>query len=179
MKKKTTIDPKDPILTILPATKKDLDTVWAFECKLHAFHGTKGKKNMPAFLEELCVGPRSIGKAWIASLDKKPVGFLITLDLFNILKHKRSALILSLFIEEPYRGMGIARCLIAVAAREALARKCTSMTINARKMNKTANAIYKGLGFETAKKRPNDTNSYTADLKTVKKLTGSGKKKTG
>jgi len=164
--------PKDPILSILPMRKGDGKIVCDFYRKFVAFHGHAKGKSTPAFFEKHCQGTNANFKTWIAFLDKKPVGFVITLDIVNLRDGHVNVLIKSLFVEEAFRGLGIGRCLIAVAARETLTLKRDNLRIEANKKNLKANALYKKIGFKPVKHKAITTNPFMADAKAMRKIAG-------
>ena len=102
------------------------------------------------FTEELVLrdgfGGKPAFQVLIAGLDGKAVGYALFTDGYNTEIPARAVWLDDIFVDEPARGRGIGRHLLAAIARTAVERSARSVWWGVRSTNQRARAFYARLG---------------------------------
>ena len=110
-----------------------------------------------AFFRENATGSGKIVSIWVAADDKKIAGFIACRDWASFGMKAKVRQIDLLYINEDYRGFGIATDLLEFVKLDAIEHECRRMDIQTEASNEDSNALYKKLGFEI---KPDTRNHY-------------------
>ncbi len=131
--------------TIAEVTPKDIPDLLQMIQKLCALHGDHCCMGLAETQTQFIEGPLA---ALIARNDRDPVGYAVlerhwrpmhTGDLYDIAH---------LFIEEPMRGKGVGKALIAACKSFATAQGACRLVIGTSPVNPGAAAAYRAMGLE-------------------------------
>lgn len=91
------------------------------------------------------------GIGWIAEVDAAPAGWCVCLDehdeIYVVPELRRVFTVQELFVDEPYRGMGVGRALLSAAEAEARNRGRPRLGIGVLHANEKAQRTYRAFGF--------------------------------
>lgn len=117
----------------------------------------KVTKEDAAFFEEYGMGPKRLADIWVAVDEQNIAGFIVTRDWASFGSKKKVRQIDLLYIDEDYRGMGIAADLLSYVIDGAFQDGCGRVDIQTEASNEDSNALYKKFGF---KAKPETRNFY-------------------
>lgn len=129
---------------ITEVTPKDIPDLLAMIRKLCAFHGDTCQMGLADTQEQFINGPlvgliaRDLGKA---------VGYAVLEPHWRPMHGGPMLDIAHLFVEEPMRGRGIGKALIAAAHGQAVREKASRLVIGTSPVNPGAAAAYRAMGL--------------------------------
>lgn len=133
--------------------------------KLAAFHGDTSVSKAGDFVRH-CLGPRKIGKLWVACIDGKQIGFAQTFDCVDFIRNIVLRELNLLYVDEAFRKQRVGESLVAHVAKDALENGTEVIFSIAIANNRIANHFYERIGM---------TNSADSDKrKTIKYLASKG-----
>jgi GNAT superfamily N-acetyltransferase len=97
-------------------------------------------------LERLCADPR-LGSGWIASLNGRPVGYLLAVYVFSLEHLGLTAEIDEFFVLPSARGKGAGVGLLRLAEAEFVRRGCRNVSLQLGRGNDSARAFYRAQGY--------------------------------
>jgi GNAT superfamily N-acetyltransferase len=134
---------------IRPITLKDISALlplveqyWTFE-DVAEFDTARVTKELQRF----CADP-ALGSGWIASVDGKPVGYLLAVYVFSLEHLGLTAEIDEFFVLPSARGKGIGDELLKLAEAEFIRRGCTNVALQLGKGNDRARTFYRAHGYD-------------------------------
>ena len=137
-----------PEIHIQPATRADnaallpmIRQYWRFEA-IEGFDATR-----VASLLERVLGDSTLGRAWIASVDGAPAGYLLAVFVFSLEYQGLTAEIDELFVVERFRGLGLGGKLLDAAEAHFRDTGCTHVALQIGRDNQAARAFYQRRGF--------------------------------
>jgi len=145
-------------LILRRASRGDIDSLLTLEAGFPS--DALNRRNLSYLLR------RPTAEVWVADSDGQVAGELVL--LFR--KHAKTARIYSLVVAPAFRGQGIARQLIDLAQKRAIAHHCESIKLEVRPDNTTAVALYGRMGFESVGRRGDYYEDGTDALKMQKPL---------
>lgn len=125
----------------------------------------KATKEDAAFFEEYGMGPHKLATIWVAVDEDKPVGFVVTRPWASFGGKVKVKQIDLLYVDEDYRGMGIAADLLSHVVLEAFKDGCGRVDIQTHVENEDSNALYKKFGFKLKPESRNFYQLFHEDLK--------------
>src|SRR4051812_35945891 len=138
-------------IRIAPATAADVPALLRmarheaeYERMAQSFTATEQR------LRETLFAPTPAAEVVLAWDDdnEQPVGFALFFTTFSTFSAQRGLFLEDLFVEEPWRGRGVGRQLLAHLATLALDRGCHGITWSVFKWNEQAIRFYRGIGAE-------------------------------
>ena len=136
-------------IDIRPITSKDIPALlplieqyWIFE-NVAGFATARVTKELQRF----CADP-ALGSGWIATVDGKPVGYLLAVYVFSLEHLGLTAEIDEFFVLPSARGKGIGDELLRLAEVEFIRRGCTNVALQLGKGNDRARAFYRAHGYD-------------------------------
>jgi len=145
-------------LTLRRATRDDIDSLLTLEAGFPS--DALNRRNLSYLLR------RPTAEVWVADSHGQVAGELVL--LFR--KHAKVARTYSLVVAPAFRGQGIARQLIDLAEKRAIAHHCESIKLEVRPDNETAITLYGRMGFESVGRRSDYYEDGTDALKMRKNL---------
>lgn len=139
------------MITITPATARDVPDLLAMIRKLCAFHGDPCHMGLADTQTRLIDGPLT---TLIARLDDKPAGYAVLEPRWRPMNTGDLLDIAHLFVQEPLRGRGIGKALIKAAQSQAQQASACSLTISTAPDNPGAAAAYRAMGFTEITRQP-------------------------
>ncbi len=140
--------PTAPSVTVHPAESSDLPEVHRMLVALAAHHGDTATLT-PGQLARLLQGPEA--SALVACLPgspaRHPVGYALITRRHEMISGHLLLDITHLYVQPPFRGMGIARTLIAAAQEQAVTERALDLTIGTHPENKASAATYRHMGL--------------------------------
>jgi GNAT superfamily N-acetyltransferase len=113
------------MVTIVPATERDLPLVLSFIRKLAEYeklsHQVVATEDL---LREGLFGERRVAEVVLAYLAEEPVGFALYFHNFSTFVGRAGIYLEDLFVEPHHRGKGVGKALLAHVANIAVERKC-------------------------------------------------------
>jgi GNAT superfamily N-acetyltransferase len=132
------------MLTIAQATPKDIPDLLRMIQKLCAFHGDECQMGLADTQSQFIDGPLV---AFIARQGGQPVGYAVLEQHWRPMHAGDLYDIAHLFIEEPKRGKGIGKALIAACRSFAVAKGACRLVIGTSPVNPNAAAVYRAMGL--------------------------------
>lgn len=117
----------------------------------------KATKEDADFFKTHGMGPNRLADIWVAAEENKVAGFIVVRDWASFGGKAKVRQIDLLYVDEDYRGMGIAADLITFVTADAFEHGCKRIDIQTESSNEESNALYKKLGFKT---KPDTRNFY-------------------
>jgi GNAT superfamily N-acetyltransferase len=114
---------------------------WRFEA-IEGFDAAQ----IQQLLQRVVLDP-SLGRAWLATVDGKPAGYLLAVYVFSLEYQGLTAEIDELFVDEAYRGLGLGGRLLDTAEHHFRLRGCTKVFLQVGRDNEAARAFYHSRGF--------------------------------
>lgn len=109
------------------------------------------------FIRDHAIGPNRIVAIWVAVDGHKITGFIACRDWASFGMKAKVRQIDLLYVDEDYRGLGIADDLLSHVKLDAIEAGCGRLDIQTEASNEDSNALYKKFGFET---KPDTRNHY-------------------
>ena len=109
------------------------------------------------FFREHALGTNRLATVWVAAEENKIAGFMVTRDWASFGGKAKVRQIDLLYIDENYRGLGIAADLLTHVTVDAWAAGCGRVDIQTEESNEDSNALYKKFGFKI---KPDTRNHY-------------------
>jgi len=131
--------------------QEDLAPLCAMIGKLCAFHGDACVMDHEDAQARFIDGPLT---AFIAKADGVPVGYLVLEPHWRPMHAGDLLDIAHLFVEEPARGQGVGRAMIARAQQFAYKTGAHRLVIGTAPENPTAAMVYRQMGFAEITHRP-------------------------
>lgn len=125
----------------IPALLPLVERYWAFE-GLDGFQAD----SLGAALDRLLASPE-LGAAWMASEDRRAVGYLVVVFVFSLEHHGLTAEIDEFFVLEDHRGAGIGSALLARAEAESGLRGCSNISLQIGDDDGRALGFYRRHGY--------------------------------
>jgi ribosomal protein S18 acetylase RimI-like enzyme len=134
--------------TFLPLKATDLDRVVALMAKLYAsgnsaFDEGNARRNTEKLLDEA-----EFGGVWLIESENAIAGYLVVVLGYSIEFGGRFGLLDELFVDEPYRGRGLAADAIRFAVAQCRARGWHALRLEVEQKNQRAIDIYRRAGFQ-------------------------------
>jgi ribosomal protein S18 acetylase RimI-like enzyme len=114
---------------------------WRFEA-IEGFDAAK----IQQLLQRVILDP-SLGRAWLATVDGKPAGYLLAAYVFSLEHQGLTAEIDELFVAAGFRGQGLGDRLLSTAEHSFRLRGCTQVFLQVGRDNDAARAFYHARGF--------------------------------
>ncbi len=133
------------MINITIATARDVPDLLSMIRKLCAFHGDRCHMGLAETQASLVDGPLT---ALIARKATRAIGYAVLEPRWRPMHHGDLLDIAHLFVEEPMRGRGIGKALIAAAREEATRSQACRLTIGTAPDNPGAAAAYRAIGLE-------------------------------
>ena len=133
--------------TFLPLSAGHLDGVLAMMAQLYAqgvgeFDATRARRATERLLDE-----PEFGGVWTICAGGQPVGYLALVLGYSLEFGGRFGLLDELFVEEPWRGLGLGRQALVFAAGQCRARQWSALRLEVARNNEPAQALYRRAGF--------------------------------
>ena len=109
------------------------------------------------FFRDYALGAQKLATVWVATDDNKITGFMVTRDWASFGSKAKVRQIDLLYIDEEFRGLGIAADLLTHVTADAFLQGCGRVDIQTEESNEDSNALYKKFGFKT---KPDTRNHY-------------------
>lgn len=109
------------------------------------------------FIREYGFGPDRLATIWVAVDGANIAGFMATRDWASFGGKAKVRQIDLLYIDEEYRGLGIAADLLSHVTHDAFTHGCGRVDIQTEQSNEDSNALYKKFGFKI---KPDTRNHY-------------------
>ncbi len=132
------------MIQITRATPKDIADLLGMIRKLCAFHGDTCVIGLADLQAQLIGGPLT---GLIARTGGTPAGYAVLEPHWRPMQHGNLLDIAHLFVEEPLRGRGIGKALIAAAATHARQAGACRLVIGTSPVNPGAAAAYRAMGL--------------------------------
>ena len=100
------------------------------------------------FFREFGTGDHKLAAIWVATDGKNIAGFIVCRDWASFGMKRKVRQIDLLYIDEEYRGLGIAADLLDFVKLDAVKSGCGRLDIQTEESNEDSNALYKKFGFE-------------------------------
>jgi GNAT superfamily N-acetyltransferase len=135
------------MVTIVPATERDLPLVLSFIRKLAEYeklsHQVVATEDL---LREGLFGERRVAEVVLAYLAEEPVGFALYFHNFSTFVGRAGIYLEDLFVEPHHRDKGVGKALLAHVANLAVERKCGRFEWAVLDWNTPSIEFYKSLG---------------------------------
>lgn len=135
-------------INILAASDSDIDAIvplvqqyWRFEA-IEGFQAARIQELLRRVIQD-----PSLGRAWLATADGKPAGYLLAVYVFSLEYQGLTAEIDELFVDPGYRGLGLGGRLLETAEHSFRLRGCTKVFLQVGRDNEAARAFYHSRGF--------------------------------
>jgi ribosomal protein S18 acetylase RimI-like enzyme len=102
---------------------------------------------------------------FFATEQGRPLGYAAQRYLFSSWAQGEEALLEDLYVSAEARGAGLGRRLVEAAIAHARERGCRSMSLDTNENNAASNAVYRRLGFTSARARWQGGRQIRHDLK--------------
>lgn len=99
-----------------------------------------------AGLRESLFGPQRRAEAAIGFADDQPAGMAVFFHTYSTFLGRSGLYVEDIFVEEPCRGKGLGKALMAYVARLAVERGCARLEWSVLDWNEPAIGFYRGLG---------------------------------
>ncbi len=139
------------MITITPATARDVPDLLSMIRKLCAFHGDPCHMGLADTQTRLIDGPLT---TLIARASAAAAGYAVLEPRWRPMNTGDLLDIAHLFVEEPLRGRGIGKALIKAARDHASQAAACHLTIGTAPDNPSAAAAYRAMGFEEITSQP-------------------------
>ena len=136
-------------IEVHPATASEIAALVALVEHYWRFEAIEGfdAARIATLLQRVIADP-SLGRAWLASVDGLPAGYLLAVFVFSLEHRGLTAEIDELFVAPQHQGLGLGRLLLAAAEAAFLAAGCTKVALQIGRDNAAARAFYRGHGYE-------------------------------
>lgn len=138
---------------VRPAHEADAEALAAMVNRLNVATGLPDGVHSAASVLRDGFGPAPLFEALIAEAGGESVGYAAFQDFYDSDRAGRGVLLLDLYVDEPIRGRGAGRALMAAVARAARTRGAVSMTWGVLESNTGARTFYAGLGARDVEAR--------------------------
>lgn len=136
------------IVEIRQATRADARTLavlveqyWRFEA-IERFDASR----VAGLLEKFITQP-ALGRAWLATVNGEPAGYLLAVYVFSLEHQGLTAEIDEFFILPRHRRLGLGRQLLSQAEEVFRATGCSNVSLQIGRDNDAARAFYRGHGY--------------------------------
>ena len=136
-----------PVLKIRKMKRSDAESVAEMMRALAASHGDVSKAAASEFLTR-GLGAGKLATIWLAAHDAAPAGIAATYDWMNFVRLHPVRHVDLLFVQEPFRRVGVGSALIKKIVSDAESSGIQRVTVGATKENQAANGLYRRLGFQ-------------------------------
>lgn len=109
------------------------------------------------FFRDHAIGPKRIADIWVATDGQTIAGFIATRDWASFGGKAKVRQIDLLYVDEEFRGFGIAADLLSSVMLDAVSHGCGRIDIQTEATNEDSNALYKKFGFNL---KPDTRNHY-------------------
>lgn len=134
-------------LQIRPATEEDVPLVLSFVRKLAEYGDLSDEVSATEQdIRAALFGPRPLAEAVLAYVGNEPVGFAIYLTTFSSFLGHPGMYIEDVFVEMPYRRMGVGKALLVHLAKLGRERGCGRLEWSVLNWNERAMEFYQDLG---------------------------------
>lgn len=135
------VDIHPTTLADVPALVTLVEQYWKFEA-IEGFH----RGRMAALFERVAEQP-ALGRAWLATVDGVPAGYLFAVYVFSLEYQGLTAEIDELFVVPQYRRLGIGARLLSMAESCFRDGGCTVVFLQIGRDNAAARAFYRDHGY--------------------------------
>ncbi|WP_172822813.1 GNAT family N-acetyltransferase [Paramagnetospirillum marisnigri] len=137
-----------PPAVIRPAIPDDAAVIVGLITRLAAFERAPTAVTLSeAAVRRDAFGPHRRFRVLLAEADGAACGIVTLLDTYSSWAGAPAMTVHDLFVMEAARGQGLARRLLAEAARLALAEGCARLDVNVLAWNESARRFYSSVGF--------------------------------
>jgi GNAT superfamily N-acetyltransferase len=134
-------------LQIRPATEEDVALVLSFVRKLAEYGDLSDEVSATEQdIRAALFGPRPLAEAVLAYVGSEPVGFAIYLATFSSFLGRPGMYVEDVFVEMPYRRMGVGKALLVHLAKLGRERGCGRLEWSVLNWNERAMEFYQELG---------------------------------
>ena len=124
-----------------PALVPLVEQYWRFEA-IEGFDAAR----VATLLTKVLADP-ALGRAWIATVDGRPAGYLLAVFVFSLEYQGLTAEIDELFVMSRHRGLGLGGKLLDAAEAHFRESGCTHVALQIGRDNEAARAFYQRRGF--------------------------------
>ena len=124
---------------------------------------TPTSQELTLSLEKLVHAPEV--RLFLATVGDRAVGYAAQRYLYSAWASGEEALLEDLYVQSDCRGLGVGRCLVEHAIRDAKERGCRTMSLDTNENNAASNALYRHLGFACERPRWSGGRQIRYDLK--------------
>ena len=136
---------------IRTASRGDVPVIQLFLEELAASIGKPGGiKGSPANIERFGFGPSRIFEALIAAQEGVDIGLLLFFPEYSSWRGRPGIYVQDLYVIDSARGNGVARALLAEAAKRCVAMEGSYLRLSASADNQAAQEFYRKNGFAPA-----------------------------
>lgn len=141
------INQRPPAVHVRPAGRKDLAVIARMIAALAAHHGDPAAVDV-AVLRRDGLGAGRWIDLFVAEAAGAPIGYAMVHRWYRGAAGQRGLELQHLYVEAEHRGAGVGRHLIEAVLAHARAQHCAFVSIGTTPGNKTAQEVYRHLGFE-------------------------------
>jgi len=135
-------------LQIRMAKEEDVPVILKFILELAEFEGAKDQVNSTEEGLHKVLFERQIAEAFIAEVDRKPIGFAIWAYSFSTFTGKPTLYIDDIYVQESYRGSGIGSRMFSCLADIAAQNDCARIDWYCMETNESGKKYYRNMGAE-------------------------------
>lgn len=135
-----------PPIACRPATRDDLAAVMRLVAGLAAYHGDTAPDDADVFAADI-FGPAPWVRILVAEQGGALVGYAGLCRLYRLHFAQRVMELHHLFVEEPQRGAGVGRALVAASLDAARALGCVTLVVGTNTDNPRAQRYYESFSF--------------------------------
>ena len=141
------LDVPDLNVDVRAATSDDVPLLLAFIRKMGAFEKLTVSTTENDLRGSL-FGENPTTRALMIAVDGEPIGYVTYFFTFASMTGRRGLWLDDVFIDEPFRGKGIGKAVMAFLSEIAIKNNCARFEWMVADWNEPAIAFYKGLGAE-------------------------------
>lgn len=109
------------------------------------------------FFRDHALGPKRLADIWVATDGQTITGFIAARDWASFGSKTKVRQIDLLYVDEEFRGFGIAADLLSYVTLDAFSHGCGRVDIQTEESNEESNALYRKFGFKV---KPDTRNHY-------------------
>ena len=136
------------VVEIQPAGTRDIEAILPMVEQYWRFEAIEGfdRHRLDDLLRRVFRDP-SLGRAWLATVDGAPAGYLLAVYVFSLEHQGVTAEIDEFFIAPEHRKLGLGSRMLAEAEAQFRVAGCTNVSLQLGRSNDAARAFYRRHGF--------------------------------